>query len=351
MKEIKTFDLNEMFGVIRTAGRSLELTEDRFWAIGYNSENIHLLFNLWYRDFNYRPAFAGNLPQIDHVFPQSLLRKVKVANPNTGKINVMKYREGDRNQLANCMLLTAAENGAGGKSDTPPDEWFKDKTPEYLAQHLIPADPELWKIDHFDDFINERKKLIKAKFAYLLSVPLVQDMRRDNPSLSLQSPVMPQPENGSQAVKSHGGNDAISGTKKVQLDFWNKFKVYASSHKTTLPLRKTDPQHWYTISIGNSRASVGLVVGVQDDFIRCELYIPDSKKTYKELLEDNSDIERELGVKLEWQELPEKKACRIKIERAASIKHVEEWPSYFEWLKQHAEKFQQVFGKRLKNIK
>ncbi len=169
LNELKAFDLNEVFGVIRSAGRSLELTEDRFWAIGYGSENIHLLFNLWYRDFNYTPAYAANLPQIDHVFPQSILKKVKAPNPSTGKMNVMRYHEAERNQLSNCMLLTAAENGAGGKSDTPPDEWFKDKDPAYLEQHLVPSDPLLWRLERFEDFIAERKKLIKDKFAYLLS--------------------------------------------------------------------------------------------------------------------------------------------------------------------------------------
>lgn len=169
LNELKAFDLNEVFGVIRSAGRSLELTEDRFWAIGYGSENIHLLFNLWYRDFNYTPAYAANLPQIDHVFPQSVLKKVKAPNPSTGKMNVMRYHEAERNQLANCMLLTAAENGAGGKSDTPPDEWFKDKDPAYMEQHLVPSDPGLWKLERFEDFIAERKKLIEDKFAYLLS--------------------------------------------------------------------------------------------------------------------------------------------------------------------------------------
>jgi len=175
MKDIKAFDLNEMFGVIRSAGRSLELTEDRFWTMGYGSQNIHLLFNLWYRDFNYTPAYANNLPQIDHVFPQSALKKVKVPNPNTGKMNIMKYRESDRNQLANCMLLTAAENGAGGKSDTLPDEWFKDKDTDYLNRHLIPNNPALWKIERFEDFIIERKKLIKAHFEYLMSPPVTAE--------------------------------------------------------------------------------------------------------------------------------------------------------------------------------
>lgn len=169
IKDIQKFDLNEMFGVIRSSGRSLELTEDRFWAIGYGTANIHLLFNLWYRNFNYTPAYANNLPQIDHVFPQSLLRTVKDRNPETGRMNIIKYREGDRNQLANCMLLTAQENGAGGKGDAPPSEWFKNKNKAYLAQHLIPQDPNLWKLEQFEDFVTERKKLIKAKFAHLLS--------------------------------------------------------------------------------------------------------------------------------------------------------------------------------------
>jgi uncharacterized protein with ParB-like and HNH nuclease domain len=169
LDEIKAFDASEVFGVIRSAGRTLELTEDRFWAISYGGKDIHLLFNLWYRDFNYTPAYSNNMPQIDHVFPQSLLKKVKAPNPETGKMNIMRYRDGDRNQLANCMLLTAAENGAGGKSDSPPEEWFRDKDQEYLDLHLIPHEPALWRIERFEDFIGERKKLIRTKFSYLLT--------------------------------------------------------------------------------------------------------------------------------------------------------------------------------------
>jgi hypothetical protein len=169
-RKSNSFDLNEVFGVIRSANRSLELTEDRFWDMGYGSDNIHLLFNLWYREFNYTPAYENNLPQIDHIFPQNLLRKVKQRNPSTGRMNMMRYRERDRNQLANCMLLTARENGAGGKSDTPPDEWFVGERAEesYLNMHLIPRDPALWKLDRFEEFVQERKKLILEKFRLLL---------------------------------------------------------------------------------------------------------------------------------------------------------------------------------------
>jgi hypothetical protein len=168
LAELKQFDLTEVFGVIRSENRTLELTESRLWEMGYGSDTIHLLFNLWYT-FNYTPAYDNNLPQVDHIFPQSLLRKVKMVNPETGKMNLTRYKTNERDQLANCMLLTAAENGAGGKTDTPPSVWFKGKDASYLEMHLIPKDPALWGLDRFDDFITARKALILDKFKHLLA--------------------------------------------------------------------------------------------------------------------------------------------------------------------------------------
>jgi len=169
IRERNGFDLNHLFDAIRSKGRSLELTEDRFWQMGYGSDSIHLLFNLWYREFNYTPAYDNNLPQVDHIFPQSALRKIKAVSPETGRLSIVKYKQDSRDQLANCMLLTQAENGAGGKSDTLPEVWFADKPESYLDMHLVPKDKDLWKIDRFEDFIEERKKLIRDKFSYLLA--------------------------------------------------------------------------------------------------------------------------------------------------------------------------------------
>ena len=66
------------------------------------------------------------------------------------------------------MLLTAEENGAGGKSDTPPKEWFKEKGQDYLKLHLIPEDQNLWELENYELFIEARKKLILNNFDYLL---------------------------------------------------------------------------------------------------------------------------------------------------------------------------------------
>lgn len=168
LDDIQVFDVDELFAVVRSQGRSLEITEDRLWEMGYGSDTIHLIFNLWYRDFNHTPAYDNNLPQIDHIFPQSALKRVKILNEKSGRRDLMKYREYHRHQLANCMLLTREENGNSGKSDTLPSEWLKDKTEDYLERHIIPRDPSLWHLERFDDFIVARKMLLREKLSYLL---------------------------------------------------------------------------------------------------------------------------------------------------------------------------------------
>lgn len=169
IKMTEGFDCEALFTLIRERGRSLEITEDRLWKMGYGSDNIHIIFNLWYRNFNHTPAYQNNLPQIDHIFPQSILKQVKTTNPQTGRRDLLKYRENDRNQLANCMLLTAQENGAGGKGARSPEEWFSDKPREYFERHLIPQDKTLWKLENFEAFLTARKALIRAHLAGLVT--------------------------------------------------------------------------------------------------------------------------------------------------------------------------------------
>lgn len=166
--KIGGWDTKEIFGVIRQFNRSLEVTRDTVFAQGYGSKLIHLLLNLWYKDFNYVPAFENNQPQVDHIFPQSLLRTVKRENPETGRRDLLKYYAEDRNQLANCMLLSRDENGPGGKTDTPPAEWFADKDEAYLDMHLIPRNTKLWQLDAFEEFVAARAELIEDKFNYLI---------------------------------------------------------------------------------------------------------------------------------------------------------------------------------------
>lgn len=168
MNKEQAFDLRSLFEVVRESGRTLEITRDALFSAGYGSKTIHLLFNLWYPSANYQPTFSGNELQIDHIFAQSLLKKVRAPSSETGR-SLQKYHAPAINQLANCMLLTRQENGPSGKCDKTPAEWFVDKGDAYLEMHCIPNEPALWHIEKFDEFVEARKVLIAQKFQYLLA--------------------------------------------------------------------------------------------------------------------------------------------------------------------------------------
>lgn len=161
----ENFNVDEILTEIREDQRSLELSENHLFEMGYGSRTIHLLFNLWYSKVDYNPAYNGHLPQIDHIFPRSALRKIKIIEEGVSK---QRYTVDKINQLANCMLLPRDENGAAGKSDTLPNKWFEDKSIDYLELHCIPQNKALWEIDEYENFIDARKKLILNKFGYLV---------------------------------------------------------------------------------------------------------------------------------------------------------------------------------------
>lgn len=160
------FNKDDLFRIIREDNRSLEVTAETILGARYGTPQSHLLFNLWYRGFDYEPALKDSLPQQDHLFAQAILKDQKEINPDTGRSR-QKYGLAERDQFANLALLTAKENGFQGKSGAPLDEWLPEqvsKDAEFLERHLIPRDPVLWKVENFRQFIDARKTLILEKF-------------------------------------------------------------------------------------------------------------------------------------------------------------------------------------------
>ena len=162
INEKTDFDIDIINTEIMNRGRTISISEESLLDTYYGDKKLYLIFALWYQDLNFKPAYDGNLPWVDHIFPQSKLKEVKEVNLETGR-RVMKYKRWDRDQIANLMLLSAEEN-RDEKKDRSPEEWLEDKDDRYFETHLIPKDRELWKIENFETFIEERKKLLVDKF-------------------------------------------------------------------------------------------------------------------------------------------------------------------------------------------
>jgi hypothetical protein len=156
--------------------------------------------------------------------------------------------------------------------------------------------------------------------------------------------VISRPNDWAKTMRSSTG---LTETQSMQGEFWEYFVQEAKKTEftNTYSLRQPRPKHWYNLGIGSSDTYVGLVIGTIEKFIRCELYIRDNKELYLKLEESKEAIEAELGYSLEWMQLPNKKASRVKIELKTDIKKRENWEAACKWYMTKAIDFKKVFVK------
>jgi len=159
--------------------------------------------------------------------------------------------------------------------------------------------------------------------------------------------VISRPNEWKKSVRTGAPDGDLTDTKTKQLEFWQQLKEFASDKYPELKLRTPRPQHWYNVAIGRSDCHVSFVADSQEDQVRCELYIPDSKELYKTLVASKTQIEKELGLveQLEWQDLPGKKASRIRVLHEFTFADPSTWQEAFQWLIETALRFKRVFSK------
>ncbi len=90
----------------------------------------------------------------DHIFPYSKLKEI-----GYGIGNLVKYALAQ--ELTNRAILTQVANRT--KSDTLAADYLssvKSKFPKALELQCIPEDEELWKIENYEQFLEERRKML-----------------------------------------------------------------------------------------------------------------------------------------------------------------------------------------------
>lgn len=191
-------------------------------------------------------------------------------------------------------------------------DWLNEHTDEHINFFLVEI--ELWQIDG---------SAPAAKFA-----------------------MISRPNEWKRSVRSSTDGE-LTDTKAKQLEFWQQLKEFAAANRSELKLRTPRPQHWFDIAIGRADCHVSLIADSQEDKVRCELYIHNSKELYQALLSNKDEIEKELNIvePLEWMELPGKKASRIRAVHAFRLANGETWQPAFTWLTETASQFRRVFGR------
>ncbi|MBL8087470.1 MAG: DUF262 domain-containing protein [Chthonomonas sp.] len=127
--------------------------------LSYSSSHIRAVLSLFYSG----AQGAADL-HIDHIFPKS------TRLPSDDYDKQMFWWNSPLNKTSNLCLLSAAENQE--KSATSFEEWITTRDPSFLERNFIPNDATLYSVDRFEQFMDERSKLLEGHLRKLLAPAL-----------------------------------------------------------------------------------------------------------------------------------------------------------------------------------
>ena len=108
--------------------------------------------------------------ELDHIFPYSRLKSA-----GYGKGNRVKYQLAQ--ELTNRAILTQSANRT--KSNKTALEYLtsvKERFPKALELQCIPEDQELWKLENFEEFLKERRRMLAKQLnAFLQGITETAD--------------------------------------------------------------------------------------------------------------------------------------------------------------------------------
>lgn len=158
--------------------------------------------------------------------------------------------------------------------------------------------------------------------------------------------VVAKPNDWAKTVKRTAGSNKVTDLKLQQQAFFERLREFGEENAKYIRSWQTPrPQHWYIIRTGSAQAKLSITINSKGHQAGMELYIIDSKEMFHKLYEKREQIEAELGLTLDWQELPDRKASRILITRSGNFLDEIESLELLTWLVVTADNFAKVFPK------
>lgn len=168
-----------------------------------------------------------------------------------------------------------------------------------------------------------------------------------NSDIAVKFEVVEKPNDWTKEIKRSTSN---SPTLQARYDYWVAFNDYVfrdNEFAKQFNKRKASTDHWMTMSVGSSACHISINQIRKDNQIVVEWYISDDKELFHKFHSHKTEIETEMGIKLDWRELPNKKASRILITHSADFDNKDNWFEQFNWVMDIALKMKKAFKKYL----
>ena len=147
-------------------------------------------------------------------------------------------------------------------------------------------------------------------------------------------------------------SENLTDTKRLQLDFWTRFREKLSKRKEIPSVQSARPQYQFDVSLGRSGIHLSNTANTSDNKIGVRVYIGNkvASVALPQLLQMKEEIETEIGEKLEWDPNPENLDKTIALIRDADLTKRDNWDEYLDWLTDMTIKFRKTFSKRVKSL-
>lgn len=143
-------------------------------------------------------------------------------------------------------------------------------------------------------------------------------------------------------------NEELSESRRSHGIFWSAFNEYAWKNQKfakTFRRHEAKPDHWYSLSIGTSKAHIQLIRFSRANAVCAELYISNNKNVFDQLYACKDEIEEETGIKFDWYRLDEKKASVIRTNENFVFQNEDNFSEGFDWLMNISMKIKTIFLK------
>jgi len=144
----------------------------------------------------------------------------------------------------------------------------------------------------------------------------------------------------------------LSPTQEMQLRFWTKLRELQLAEPGIVRAVSAKPYNYLDFSVGRSGFGMSATMNTQKSFIRTNLicYGDLAWEHHDALLVQRSEIEQELGFKLEWPESRENKQPMISRTIQSDPTDESKWDEQVRWLRDSMVHLRRVFEPRIKSI-
>ena len=147
------------------------------------------------------------------------------------------------------------------------------------------------------------------------------------------------------------GDNALP-IEQLYLEYWKALKSSFEGRNNGIKFRKPHPQCWMGFAVGRSNFGIHTWASRDKKYICVGLTVDgEHGKTHFNLLQESmTEIQKKMGVDLEWQENPKENNIRV-YQRNIDLENRLDWGKQHQWLYDNLELFYEVFKPRIDALK